>query len=217
MKKIHSGYLKSVLLWVIVFVLTLVVSMGGAYAYFTATATKKQATATTGIIRVKFDEPDPEKGVICGDFVVNNTSIVPGSTVYCSGTVINDGTVDMWAVLECSVYVDDMETSVQTEFYEVNDSHYDSNGGKLLGAGKIKYNSTAEELKRFETSATEIAFQRSKDFTIEFTFSTTYNNDYLNKSAKIVVIAHAIQKSHVGGVEATNLLLQGKEPVLPNI
>ena len=210
MKKIHSGYLKSVLLWVIVFVLTLVVSMGGAYAYFTATATKKQATATTGIIRVKFDEPDPEKGVVCGDFVVNSTYIVPGSTVYCSGTVINDGTVGMWAVLECSVYVDGTKDPVQTEFYQVD-------GSGTTGATKIQYNSTADELKRFTTSATQIAFQGSKNFTIEFTFSTAYNNDYLKKSAQIVVIAHAIQESHVAGVEATNLLLQGKEPVLPNI
>ena len=195
-------------MWVIVFVLTLVVSMGGAYAYFTATATQKQATATTGIIRVKFDATDPQIGVVSGSSVVNDAMIVPGSTIYCSGTVINDGTVGMWAVLECSVYVDDMTTPVQTEFYQVN-------GSGMTGATKVLYDSTAEEHERFKTSATQIAYQGSKNFTIEFTFSTTYNNDYLKKSAKIVVIAHAIQESHVAGVEATNLLLQGKEPVLP--
>ena len=208
MKKIHSGYFKSVLLWVIVFVLTLVVSMGGAYAYFTATATKKQATATTGIIRVKFDDNDPQIGVVSGSSVVNNALIVPGSTVYCSGTVINDGTVGMWAVLECSVYVDDMTTPVQTEFYQVN-------GSGTTSATKVLYDSTADELEKFQTSATQIAYQGSQNFSIEFKFATTYDNDYLKKSAKIVVIAHAIQESHVTGVQATNLLLQGKEPVLP--
>lgn len=183
--------------------------MGGAYAYFTATATQKQATATTGIIRVKFGENDP-KIVVSGSSVVNNAMIVPGSTVNYSGTVINDGTVGMWAVLECSVYVDDMTTPVQTEFYQVN-------GSSSTGATKVIYDSTAtDELQKFKTSATLIAYQGSQEFTITFQFATTYNNDYLKKSAKIVVIAHAIQENHVEGVQATNLLLQGKQPVLPS-
>lgn len=180
-------------MWVIVFALTLVISMGGAYAYFTASTEKKQASATTGIIAVGFS--DDTKLVESSTGSYSNIKIVPGSTVSYHGYVKNTGTAAMYAVLECNVTVD--SKIVQTQYYTAT-------GTKL---------SYSDAQKTFTTDATAIAIGGQSAFDILFTFDKTYDNSYKNKTAKLQVVARAIQQSHLTAVQATNQLLSGSMPV----
>lgn len=180
-------------MWVIVFVLTLVVSMGGAYAYFTATAEKRQASATTGIIKVGFS--NDTKLVETSTGSSSNIKIVPGSTVNYNGHVQNTGTADMYALLECNVRVDDK--IVQTQYYTATGE-------------KMAY---SDSQKNFTTEATPIAVGAQSQFSISFTFDKNYGNEYKGKSAKLQVVAHAIQQSHLTALQATNQLLSDVAPV----
>ena len=193
MRKISKQNFKSFFMWVIVFALTLVISMGGAYAYFTASTEKKQASATTGIISVGFS--DDTKLVESSTGSSSNIKIVPGSTVSYHGYVKNTGTAAMYAVLECNVTVD--SKIVQTQYYTAT-------GTKL---------SYSDAQNTFTTDATAIAIGGQSQFNILFTFDKTYDNSYKNKTAKLQVVARAIQQSHLTAVQATNQLLSGYIPV----
>ncbi len=193
MRKISKQNFKSFFMWVIIFALTLIISMSGAYAYFTATAEKKQSSLTTGIIKVGF-VADSTKIVETGSSTQVATKIVPGSSVTYQGLVQNTGTADMYAVLECHVTVDG--NTVQTQYYTAT-------GTKL----------TYEDAQNaFTTGATPIAVNATSQFKIEFVFDTGYDNSYKNKSATLQVVARAIQQSHLTAVQATNQLLSGYIP-----
>ena len=193
MRKISKQNFKSFFMWVIIFALTLIISMSGAYAYFTATAEKQQSSLTTGIIKVGF-VADSTKIVETGSSTQVATKIVPGSSVTYQGLVQNTGTADMYAVLECHVTVDG--NTVQTQYYTAT-------GTKL----------TYEDAQNaFTTDATPIAVNATSQFKIEFVFDTGYDNSYKNKSATLQVVARAIQQSHLTAVQATNQLLSGYIP-----
>lgn len=188
MRKFTLSTFKSIFVWVVTFALTLLLSMGSAYAYFTATAQKKQSSATTGIIKIGLSDTTLST-TASGSLV--STKIVPGSQVAYSGIVQNTGTANMYAVLECSVYVDN--TLVQTAYYTAD------------GTQLVYSNSS----NAYTTEATPIAVGGSKTFILYFTFDTTYGNEYKNKSAQLKVVAYGIQQSHLTALEATNILLNG--------
>lgn len=188
MRKFTLNTFKSIFVWVVTFALTLLLSMGSAYAYFTATAQKKQSSATTGIIKIGLSDTTLST-TASGSLV--STKIVPGSQVAYSGIVQNTGTANMYAVLECSVHVDN--TLVQTSYYTADGT-------------KLAYSNSSNA---YTTEATPIAVGGSKAFILYFTFDPTYGNEYKNKSAQLKVVAHGIQQSHVTALEATNILLNG--------
>lgn len=178
-------------MWVIVFALTLVISMGGAYAYFTATATKKQSEMTTAIIKVALTDTQLKT---TSEGSTTATKILPGSTISYSGKVQNTGNTDMYALLEFNVFVEGSNEPIQTTYYTAD-------GTKLV---------YSDSLKEYTTGATQIAANATKDFNLTFTFDKTYGNEYKGKTATLKVTAHAIQFRNIASaVAATNLLLDG--------
>lgn len=178
-------------MWVIVFALTLVISMGGAYAYFTATATKKQSEMTTAIIKVALTDTQLKT---TSEGSTTATKILPGSTISYSGKVQNTGNTDMYALLEFNVFVEGSDAPIQTTYYTAD-------GTKLV---------YSDSLKEYTTGATQIAASATKDFNLTFTFDKTYGNEYKGKTATLKVTAHAIQFRNIASaVAATNLLLDG--------
>ena len=178
-------------MWVIVFALTLVISMGGAYAYFTATATKKQSEMTTAIIKVALTDTQLKT---TSEGSTTATKILPGSTINYSGKVQNTGNTDMYALLEFNVFVEGSNEPIQTTYYTAD-------GTKLV---------YSDSLKEYTTGATQIAANATKDFNLTFTFDKTYGNEYKGKTATLKVTAHAIQFRNIASaVVATNLLLDG--------
>lgn len=176
-------------MWVIVFALTLVISMGGAYAYFTATATKKQSEMTTAIIKVALTD---SQLTTTASGSTTATKILPGSTVQYSGNVVNTGNTDMYALLEFNVYVDG--SIIQTTYY-------------TAAGTKLVY---SDSLKEYTTGATQIKENASQKFNLSFTFDKTLGNEYKGKTATLKVTAHAIQFRNIASaVAATNLLLDG--------
>ncbi len=176
-------------MWVIVFALTLVISMGGAYAYFTATATKKQSEMTTAIIKVALTDTQL---TTTASGSTTATKILPGSTVQYSGNVVNTGNTDMYALLEFNVYVDG--SIIQTTYY-------------TAAGTKLVY---SDSLKEYTTGATQIKENASQKFNLSFTFDKTLGNEYKGKTATLKVTAHAIQFRNIASaVAATNLLLDG--------
>lgn len=176
-------------MWVIVFALTLVISMGGAYAYFTATATKKQSEMTTAIIKVALTDTQL---TTTASGSTTATKILPGSTVQYSGNVVNTGNTDMYALLEFNVYVDG--SIIQTTYY-------------TAAGTKLVY---SDSLKEYTTGATQIKENASQKFNLSFTFDKTLGNEYKGKTATLKVTAHAIQFRNIASaVDATNLLLDG--------
>lgn len=176
-------------MWVIVFALTLIISMGGAYAYFTATATKKQSEMTTAIIKVALTDTQL---TTTASGSTTATKILPGSTVQYSGKVVNTGNADMYALLEFNVYVDG--SIIQTTYYTAA-------GTKLV---------FSDSSQKYETGATQIKENASQDFNLSFTFDKTLGNEYKNKTATLKVTALAIQYRNIASsVDATNLLLDG--------
>lgn len=178
-------------MWVIVFALTLVISMGGAYAYFTATATKKQSEMTTAIIKVALTDTQLKT---TSEGSTTATKILPGSTISYSGKVQNTGNTDMYALLEFNVFVEGSNEPIQTTYYTAD-------GTQLV---------YSDSLKEYTTGATQIAASATKDFNLTFTFDKTYGNEYKGKTATLKVTAHAIQFRNIASaVAATNLLLDG--------
>lgn len=178
-------------MWVIVFALTLVISMGGAYAYFTATATKKQSEMTTAIIKVALTDTQLKT---TSEGSTTATKILPGSTISYSGKVQNTGNTDMYALLEFNVFVEGSNEPIQTTYYTAD-------GTQLV---------YSDSLKEYTTGATQIAANATKDFNLTFTFDKTYGNEYKGKTATLKVTAHAIQFRNIASaVAATNLLLDG--------
>ena len=177
-------------MWVITFALTLIISMGGAYAYFTATATKKQSEMTTAIIKVALTDTQLKT---TSEGSTTATKILPGSTINYSGKVQNTGNTDMYALLEFNVFVEGSDEPIQTTYYTAD------------GTQLVYSNSSSA----YTTEATPIAVGSSKAFILYFTFDPTYGNEYKNKSAQLKVVAHGIQQSHVTALEATNILLNG--------
>lgn len=181
-------------MWVIVFALTLVISMGGAYAYFTATATKKQSEMTTAIIKVALTDTQLKT---TSEGSTTATKILPGSTINYSGKVQNTGNTDMYALLEFNVFVEGSNEPIQTAYYAPDESN----------TKQIAY---SDSLKEYTTGATQIAASATKGFNLTFTFDKTYGNEYKGKTATLKVTAHAIQFRNIASaVAATNLLLDG--------
>lgn len=181
-------------MWVITFALTLVISMGGAYAYFTATATKKQSEMTTAIIKVALTDTQL---TTTSEGSTTATKILPGSTINYSGKVQNTGNTDMYALLEFNVFMEGSNEPIQTAYYAPDGS-------------KTKQIAYSDSLKEYTTGATQIAANATKDFNLTFTFDKTYGNEYKGKTATLKVTAHAIQFRNIASaVAATNLLLDG--------
>ena len=177
-------------MWVITFALTLIISMGGAYAYFTATASKKQSEMTTGIIRVGLTDTQLTASNLGSS---SSTKILPGSTIKYSGNVQNTGNTDMYAVLEFSVYIEGTEDPIQTTYYSA-------------AGTKLVYSDSKQEF--VTVGATQIAAGAFQHFELDFKFDSSLDNRYKTKTATVIVTAHAIQYRNIeNAVQAVNLPL----------
>lgn len=184
LKKYSSINFKSIIIRVMLFLFIILLSMNGAYAFFTATATKRQSSMTTGVIKVGLEDTSM---FASGQTSVGNIKILPGSTVQYSGSVKNTGNSDMYALLEFCVKIDNKE--VQTNYYTA------------LGT-EIEKDQTG-----FITGSTPISVGKTQAFALTFTFDRALGNSYKNKDAQLIITARAIQKSNLSPIQATNHLL----------
>lgn len=185
MKKYNSINLKSFLALVGVIVATFLLSMGCAYAYFTATTNQQQDTVNTAIIRVGFTDSTTIQNV-SSPYLISER-VYPGSTITVNGAVQNTGTYIIWAILELQVSVG--ENVVEQSYYTATGVVIESSNGA------------------YTTSATQINESSNSQFSLTYTLSQDYDNTYMNQPVTVSVIAHAIQYTNVTGVEAVNIML----------
>lgn len=192
MKKYNSINLKSFIIMVVVLVATFFVSMGCAYAYFTATARSQTANVNTAIIRVGFSSDTTIQNT-SSPFIVSER-VYPGSTITVNGAVENTGNYEVWAILELQVSV--AGVVVEQSYFTATGTPIERNDGA------------------YTTSATMINDGQNSNFTLTYTLDSSYGNTYMGESITVSVVAHAIQYANIpSGVDATNIL---SEFVLPS-
>ena len=185
MKKYNSINLKSFLALVGVIVATFLLSMGCAYAYFTATTNQQQDSVNTAIIRVGFTSNTTIQNV-SSPYIISER-VYPGSTITVSGAVQNTGTYIIWAILELRVSVGG--NIVEQSYYTATGAVLERNDGA------------------YTTSATQINESNNSPFTLTYTLNQNYDNTYMNQPITVSVVAHAIQYANITGVEAVNIMV----------
>ena len=168
-----------------VIVATFLISMGCAYAYFTATTNKQQDSVSTAVIRVGFTDSTTIQNV-SNPYIITER-VYPGSTITITGAVQNTGTYTIWVILELQVMVD--EDMVEQSFYTATGAMLERNNGS------------------YTTSATQINESSNSQFSLTYSLSHNYDNTYMNQPVTVSVVAHAIQYANITGVEAVNIML----------
>ena len=205
MKRYNAVNQKWILLGILIPILLFYLSYGVVYAYFTATAKNAEGTITTGILKVKFSDTTD---VSVSEQSINDVSILPGDTVVISGSVVNDGTVPMYALLVIQVNVEESRIGDEITYTTVETSYYNAAGTQLV------YNATDDI---YTTGSTLIAKSGTSGFSISYTFEgESYGSEYQGKAVQILVMARAIQTVNLddgvttndgGAQDATNILL----------
>ncbi len=205
MKRYNAVNQKWILLGILIPIIIFYLSYGVVYAYFTATAKNTEGTITTGIIKVKFSD---DAIISVADQAINNVSILPGDTVTISGSVVNDGTVSMYALLIVQVKVEESRQGEEITYTTVETAYYNAAGTKLV------YDATNDI---YTTGSTLIEKSANQGFSIEYTFEgENYGPEYQGKAIQVLVTARAIQTVNLDdGVntndgyaqDATNILL----------
>lgn len=195
---------------VLIPILLFCLSYGVVYAYFTATAKKAEGTITTGIIKVKFSD---DSAISAIGQAIDKVSLLPGDTITIAGSVVNDGTVSMYALLIVEVKVEESRQGEEITYTTVETAYYNAAGTKLV------YDATNDI---YTTGSTLIDKGGNKGFSIEYTFAgEDYGPEYQGRAIQVLVTARAIQTVNLNdGVmtndgfaqDATNILL-GKNKV----
>lgn len=190
LKKYNCLNLKGVLIWILCPILVFLVAMGGVYAYFTATAQERQASMTTAIVRVGFsDDTNISIATDSTSQVLNN--ILPGSTVTIDGSVINTGTISLYAILYLTV-------NVAGDSSALIEAYYTADGTVIT-----------ENDNTYSTTATLIDVSSNTDFELSYSFDfEAFDNSYQGRSVNVTVTAYAIQVQNIQDAQtATGLLI----------
>lgn len=190
MKKYNSYNFKWLLIWIIVPILLFFIAMGSVYAYFTASAKEQRGDSTTAIIRIGFSENTSTSIVNSNDIITTN--VLPGSTIVISGSVVNNGTMPVYALLEFIITIDG-------EIDELEHSYFTASGTELVSSNNT-----------YSTGATQIVVGTKSDFSLQYTFDfNQFDNNYKGRKVNIELIAHAIQVKNINSaVDATNIIME---------
>lgn len=188
MKKYNTFNFKWALTGIVLPILVFLISCGGVFGFFTATANNIVNNSSTGIIRIKFDE-STDHVVLSDEIEVSSTIIQPGQTINISGGVENIGNADIYAIIKVSITIFGQGTHIE---------YFTANGEKIV---IVDGNSI--------TSATSIAKDASVNFDLQFELGFyEFDNSYMGKSIDVSYQARAIQQSGLSdGIEASNLLI----------
>ena len=92
-------------------------AFGGTYAYFTATATERSGSVTTGVIRLKSGgSVNSSTTAVYGDVIVKEISFDNSDTTvqsYIFVTVTSEGATNLQAL--CGVQAEDAEETTESE------------------------------------------------------------------------------------------------------
>ena len=179
-------------------------SMNATYAYFTASAKAADGIAQTATLLVTVS--DDTAGSINSSTITSSTKIIPGDILTINGSVVNDGNVQAYVILEFKVTTTKSGAGSSTveehKFYSLSGTNLieitGSNGTYSVNAFAID----APNENRTNTY--------SKNFKIDYLFNVyDYDNSYKNAQATYTVTAHAIQTANIASAAtATTLLLE---------
>lgn len=189
LKKYNSLNLKGVLIWICCPILAFLLAMGGVYAYFTATAQERQASMTTAIVRVGFsDDTNMSISTDSTSQVLNN--ILPGSTITIDGSVVNTGTISLYAILYLNVSVAGSSSALVEAYYTADGTTITENGNT------------------YSNTATLIDVSGNSDFELSYSFDFSFGDDYQGRNVSVTVTAYAIQVQNIQDAQtATGLLM----------
>lgn len=189
-----------VLVGIIIPILAFFISMNATFAYFTATAEKKQATSETAIVKIKFS--DDTSTLINSSTVTSSVQLVPGDTLTIDGDLENSGNVAVYAILEFEVYVTKKDSTTKETAVHKYYTFVDSTLTEITGsAGNYSANATMLYVD---------SPNNAKSFTLNYLFDgNTYGNEYKNATVTYSVNGYAIQTVNIdgGASEATELLM----------
>lgn len=190
LKKYNNINLKGVLIWVLCPILVFLLAMGGVYAYFTATAQERQTNVSTAIVRVGFsDDTNFSISTDSTSQVLNN--ILPGSTISIDGSVLNTGTISLYAILALNI-------SIEGEASSLVESFYTADGTAISTTGST-----------YSNTATVIDVSNSTDFELSYSFDFyDFDDSYQGRDVSVTVTAYAIQVENIEDAQtATGLLM----------
>ena len=185
-------------MWIVLPILAFFMSVNATYAYFTASASKQEATTTTGIIRIVFT--DETSGLINSQPITDSVKVLPGDTLSVSGAVKNSGNASCYAILELKV-----------EVKRTGESDAEAKRSKFY----TFVGSTLTEIEEIENGYNAVAFTLAVNETKNISFSYEfdvyeYDNTYKNASATYSLTAHAIQTANLNDTtEVTRMLIEG--------
>ena len=197
MKKYNLFNLQWVLMWIVVPVLCFLLSVNVTYAYFTATASKKESTATTGKIMLQFSNDTSGKAVNKVS-ETNTVNILPGDTLNISGALQNTGTADAYAIMEVEVYVVKLNSN-EREY--ITHKYY-----TFIGDSLVEISGTSNA---YTTTAATISAGQSKSFNLNYLFDgKQYGNEYKKATVTYALNGYSIQTANVSANLATETLLE---------
>lgn len=179
-------------------------SMASVYAYFTATATKKESELTTAIIRVGFT--DDTAATISSNSITDSSRIVPGETLKISGAVQNIGNSDIYTIIHYELFTQ----KVNEEEIQIVDKYYTFDGSTMVEIAELtSVNNSHTESARTLTADKTTMLGETVNFNLNHKFDFyEYDNTYQNGTVRYLVTAHAIQVANIDDAElATNLLM----------
>ena len=171
--------------------------MNATFAYFTATAAKKEATSTTGVVSIKFSNT---KELVNSVETTSSTLLLPGDTLSLTGTVENAGSAQVYVLLEFIVSVkksdSTTEETVLHEYYTFVSSTLTEITGTMgnysINAGTI-----------------DATTNNTKSFSLSHKFDgATYDDTYQKAEVTYILYGYAVQSANISAADATDLLFE---------
>ncbi|MBQ9795708.1 MAG: hypothetical protein IJW36_01925 [Clostridia bacterium] len=199
--------------------------MNTTYAYFTATATEKKSTTSTATIKISITDDDKTISDIDNTVIYTSSStdsatrnLLPGDKLIVSGTLVNGGTAECYAIIEFNIDAtlsDSSVVSVCKKYYtfvidETSPLEYTQTEIEIVND---TYSTHADIICADNESDTNTDDERDFEFTFTFT-GADFGNTYKNANITYSVKAYAIQSANLATTaeasaqKATELLMQ---------
>ncbi len=214
MKKYNRLDRHTILLGIIIPFLLFFISMNATYAYFTATATKKESTTNTAIIKISLNNVSDSISRVTSETEEGKIQkLVPGDTLNINGTLVNSGSTSCYVIIEFSLEI----KKINDAFSETHVKEYytfeNSEDGTTYTKKEIHGNPN-----NYSTQAGIILKDGTRNFNLTYTFTgNEYGNEYNQATATYKVRAHALQTGNLAATEeesakvATNVLMENFE------
>lgn len=202
LKKYNAVNNKWLLFGLVIPILLFLLSYNAVFAYFTASASEKQASTQTAIVRIGFKE-DANGDKATHEIISNSATstvktVLPGDTINAKATIENTGNVPIYCIINFKLNI---ETSEGLTEEISNDFYTFTSTGTLT---KIALSDTYTE------SACLIAANGTVNLTVPTEFlGASYNNDYKNALVTYTFTGYAIQTSGLTPTTAIAELVTG--------